>query len=99
MNQIQIINRTETTVEYNFTTVKVCSKNIIITVDNQDTIVSVKFIGGCNGNGKAIDRLVRGLTLEQVVQRLKGVKCGNNTTSCADQLAIACELIMSIQES
>lgn len=99
MNQIQIINRTETTVEYNFTTVKVCSKNIIITVDNQDTIVSVKFIGGCNGNGKAIDRLVRGLTLEQVVQRLKGVICGNNTTSCADQLAIACELIMSIKEA
>lgn len=99
MNQIQIINRTETTVEYNFTTVKVCSKNIIITVDNQDTIVSVKFIGGCNGNGKAIGRLVRGLTLEQVVQRLKGVKCGNNTTSCADQLAIACELIMSIREA
>ena len=91
MNQIQIINRTETTVEYNFTTVKVCSKNIIITVVNQVTIVCVKFIGGCNGNGKAIDRLVRGLTLEQVVQRLKGVKCGNNTTSCADQLAIACE--------
>lgn len=99
MNQIQITNITETTVEYNFTTVKVCSKNIIITVDNNDTIISVKFIGGCNGNGKAIDRLVKGLTLQQVVQKLKGVKCGNNTTSCADQLAVACELIMNIQEA
>ncbi|MBQ1755862.1 MAG: TIGR03905 family TSCPD domain-containing protein, partial [Oscillospiraceae bacterium] len=49
----------------------------------------VRFTGGCNGNLKAISKLVEGMTVDQIEGYLKGNTCGRNTTSCADQLAIA----------
>ena len=52
-------------------------------------ITNVSFIGGCNGNLKAISKLVDGMTVEQIEEKLKGNLCGKRPTSCADQLAIA----------
>ena len=51
---------------------------------------NVKFTGGCHGNLQAIPALVEGLTVEEVEQRIAGIRCGFKDTSCGDQLAKAC---------
>ncbi len=74
--------------EYVFTTDNVCSKEIKL--DIQDNKISnVEFIGGCNGNLKAIAKVVDGWTIEQVEENFKGITCGRRPTSCADQLVNA----------
>ncbi len=50
---------------------------------------NVQFIGGCNGNLKAIGRLVEGKDAKEVAEILRGNTCGMKGTSCADQLARA----------
>ena len=69
----------------------VCSRSIDIELDG-DTIKSVKFNGGCNGNTKGIASLVQGMKIDDVIARLKGTDCGGRGTSCPDQLAKALEL-------
>ena len=54
-----------------------------------DKVSNIEFIGGCNGNLKAISKLVDGFTVEQIEQKLLGNTCGMKPTSCADQLAKA----------
>ena len=71
----------------------VCSNAIDIDVNN-GIIESVSFSGGCNGNLQGISRLVKGMKIEEAIERLKGIKCGHKTTSCPDQLAQALESIM-----
>ena len=56
---------------------------------NGDVITNIEFIGGCNGNLKAISKLVDGWTVEQIEEKLAGNICGRRPTSCADQLAKA----------
>ena len=68
----------------------VCSRSIEIEEDG-DTIQSVKFNGGCNGNTKGISSLVKGMKVDDVISRLKGTDCGGRGTSCPDQLARALE--------
>ncbi len=64
-----------------------CSQ--FIEFDITDNIITnIKFWGGCNGNLKAISKLVDGWTVEKIEQYLKGNTCGYRPTSCADQLAI-----------
>ena len=65
-----------------------CSTAIDVEVKD-GRIESVKFTGGCNGNLKAIAKLVEGLTVEQIEEKLLGNTCGFKNTSCADQLARA----------
>lgn len=66
----------------------VCSMKI--NFDVEDGIVKkVQFVGGCNGNTQGISRLVEGMKVEDVIQRLEGVNCGGRGTSCPDQLAKA----------
>ena len=55
------------------------------------TVNNVSFIGGCNGNLQGIGKLVEGMKAEEVIDRLKGIKCGMRPTSCPDQLAKALE--------
>ena len=71
----------------------VCSSAIDIELDN-DTIVSVKFTGGCNGNLQGISSLVSGMKVEDAIAKLKGIKCGFKKTSCPDQLACALETLL-----
>ena len=73
---------------YSYRTRGVCSMQIDFNI-NGDVITDVVFIGGCNGNLKAISKLVDGMTVEQIEGYLKGNTCGYKPTSCADQLAIA----------
>lgn len=54
-------------------------------------VYNVVFTGGCNGNLKAIGKLVEGMEREKLVKILKGNTCGPSSTSCADQLALAVE--------
>ncbi|MBR1891519.1 MAG: TIGR03905 family TSCPD domain-containing protein [Clostridia bacterium] len=65
----------------------VCSMEIHFELDG-NVVKNLYFIGGCNGNLKAISKLVEGQTVEYVEQKLLGNVCGRRTTSCADQLAI-----------
>lgn len=55
----------------------------------EDVIKNVRFVGGCNGNLKAIAKLVEGYTVFEIEEKLLGNTCGERNTSCADQLAIA----------
>ena len=61
---------------------------MIVNLDG-DTVRSVKVIGGCNGNLQGIAKLVEGMKADEVIARLKGIKCGGKPTSCPDQLAVA----------
>lgn len=63
-----------------------------IDVELKDGVIdSVKFTGGCNGNLQGISALVKGMTPEDAISRLKGIRCGFKSTSCPDQLAHALE--------
>lgn len=70
----------------------VCSRQIDIEVDG-DTITSVKFTGGCNGNTQGVSALVRGMTIDDAISRLEGINCNGRGTSCPDQLAKALKSI------
>ena len=74
--------------KYTFKTKGVCSSAIDFEVEN-DVIVSVKFTGGCNGNLKGISSLCVGMKVQDVIERLEGIRCGFKSTSCPDQLAKA----------
>lgn len=50
---------------------------------------NVQFTGGCNGNLKGIGALVEGQDVQDVIQKLEGIRCGFKSTSCPDQLAQA----------
>ena len=65
-----------------------CSTMIDREVDG-DIIKSVAFTGGCNGNLKGICSLVRGMKVDDAIEKLQGIKCGFKNTSCPDQLAKA----------
>ena len=65
-----------------------CSTMIDLEVDG-DIIKSVAFTGGCNGNLKGICSLVRGMRVDDAIEKLQGIKCGFKNTSCPDQLAKA----------
>lgn len=65
-----------------------CSSMIDIEVEN-DTIQSVAFTGGCNGNLQGISALVKGMKVDDAIEKLSGIKCGFKDTSCPDQLARA----------
>lgn len=74
--------------QYTYKTRGTCSSQI--TFDLEDgKVYNVKFLGGCNGNLKAISALVEGLSVEEIEEKVKGIKCGFKSTSCSDQLACA----------
>lgn len=71
-----------------------CSTSIDVNVEN-GIIESVTFTGGCNGNLQGISALVKGMTPEEAIGKLKGIRCGFKPTSCPDQLAKALESMLS----
>lgn len=73
-----------------YTTKGTCSRKIIIDVED-GVIADCKFVSGCSGNTMGVSALVKGMTVEEVISRLKGIKCGFKSTSCPDQLARALE--------
>lgn len=73
---------------FEYRTEDVCARTIRFELDGE-VIRNIEFLGGCNGNLKAISKLVDGLTVDQVLDKLSGNTCGSRDTSCADQLATA----------
>ncbi len=76
--------------EYTYKTQNTCSSEIKLNIDG-NVVTNISFTGGCNGNLKAIPRLVDGWTVEAIEEKLAGVTCGRRPTSCADQLVRACK--------
>jgi len=74
--------------QYTYKTSTVCAQRIRFDIEG-NVITNIRFEGGCNGNLKAIAKLVDGWTVEQIEEKLKGNTCGMRPTSCADQLALA----------
>ena len=75
---------------YEYTPHGVCSTRIVLDIDN-DRITDMHFVGGCSGNTQGTSALVTGMRVEDVIARLRGVRCGRRETSCPDQLARALE--------
>lgn len=68
----------------------VCSKKIEFTIES-GKLKDVSFYGGCDGNLQGISKLVDGMKVAEVIEKLKGIKCGGKNTSCPAQLAKALE--------
>ena len=73
---------------YSYRTSGTCASKIDFEI-NDGVITDIVFTNGCNGNLKAISKLVDGWTADAIADKLAGNTCGFNTTSCADQLAKA----------
>lgn len=78
--------------KYTYQTHGTCSTRIFIDAEG-DTVNSVQFENGCNGNTQGIGKLVEGMKIDDVILRLEGIRCGMKTTSCPDQLARALKAI------
>lgn len=75
--------------KYNYKTENTCSKEIEFDL-NDNVVTNVKFLGGgCPGNLQAVPKLVEGLTVEEIVNKVGGINCGFRGTSCANELAKA----------
>ncbi len=74
--------------EFSYKTKGTCSSQIQFELEN-GIVHNVKFTGGCNGNLKAIAKLVEGMEAAKVAELLKGNTCGFKPTSCGDQLSQA----------
>ena len=74
--------------KYSYKTKGTCSAQINFNIEG-NIVTDVEFLGGCNGNLKAISKLVEGMSVEQIEEKLLGNTCGFKDTSCADQLAKA----------
>ena len=81
---------------YTYKTNKTCSRQIIVNVEN-GIIKEVKFIGGCSGNTQGISALVKGMKIEDVVDKCRGIDCAGRGTSCPDQLSKVLEEIIRTQ--
>ena len=64
----------------------VCSKKITIEVEN-DVIENVSFLGGCPGNTLGLSSLLKGMSVNDAINKLEGIKCGFRNTSCPNELA------------
>ena len=73
---------------YVYRTQGTCSTNIELDVE-EGVLKEVTYWGGCNGNLQGISRLVTGMKVEDVIEKLEGVRCGRRSTSCPDQLCKA----------
>ena len=77
-------------ISYDFTPQRVCPRNIHVELsDDGNTIERVEFTGGCDGNTKAVAKLVRGHDVDEIIAMLAGNDCRGRGTSCADQMTIA----------
>ena len=64
-----------------------CCALMNVIIDDNNKIYDVEFFGGCNGNLSGIRQLVKGMQIDEVIDKLSGIKCGAKQTSCPDQLS------------
>ena len=81
---------------YRYRTQGVCSQEMIIELsDDKKILKSLQIIGGCPGNTLGLAKLVQNMPVPDVIARLDGIRCGNKSTSCPDQLARALKAILA----
>lgn len=80
--------------KYAYKPIGICPSKIELEIEN-DILKSVAFFGGCNGNLQAISKLVEGMPISEVKEKLSGIRCGHKSTSCADQLVKGIEEALS----
>jgi uncharacterized protein (TIGR03905 family) len=73
---------------YEYKTKGVCSAKITFEVEN-DKVKNVQFFGGCSGSSIGISKLVEGMNINDIIEKVEGTKCGSRGSSCPDQLANA----------
>lgn len=69
-----------------YRTVGTCCQLIQVAIQD-GKVVDAEFLGGCNGNLKGIKSLIKGMAIDDVIEKLQGITCGSKSTSCPDQLA------------
>ena len=74
--------------EFIYTPSGVCSRQMIFKIENNN-IVDFEVVGGCSGNLQGIKSLIKGLSIDEVINKLSDIKCGMKDTSCPDQIAKA----------
>ena len=74
--------------QYEYRTKGTCSQRILFEIED-GIVKNVQYIGGCHGNLQGISKLGEGMTVEDVIARVEGIRCGMKPTSCPDQLARA----------
>ena len=80
---------------YEYVPKGVCSRLIHVELNDANEIVEAHFVAGCSGNTQGVCSLAKGMKAEEVIARLKGIKCGNKATSCPDQLSLMLEEILN----
>jgi uncharacterized protein (TIGR03905 family) len=79
--------------KYSYIPRGVCSSLIEFEIED-GRVKNLVFTDGCDGNAIGIGRLVEGLPAEEVAEKLAGVPCGRNPTSCPDQLSKALRAVL-----
>lgn len=74
---------------YEYKTQNTCSSKITFDIDENDIVSNIEFTGGCNGNLKALQKILDGMSAAEIKEKCAGIMCGRRPTLCADQLAIA----------
>lgn len=74
--------------QYEYKTKGTCSQRILFDISD-GKVTNVQFVGGCNGNLQGISKLVEGMDVNEVIEKIEGIHCGFKPTSCPDQLAKA----------
>ena len=72
--------------EYIYNPRGVCSRQFVFDIE-ESKIVNVRIIGGCPGNLLGISSLLKGMDVDDAIERMKGIRCGAKPTSCPDQIA------------
>lgn len=75
--------------QFTYKTYGVCSRLINISISDDDIIEDVSYVGGCHGNLQGISALVKGMKIDDVIEKFENIKCGYKDTSCPAQLALA----------
>lgn len=71
-----------------YTTKGTCARSIELEIEG-NVVKQARFVGGCHGNTQGVAALVKGMSVDEVIARLDGIRCGSKPTSCPDQLACA----------
>lgn len=73
---------------FEYKTSGVCARKITLEVEN-NRLKDIVFNGGCDGNLQGISNLARGMEIEDIIEKLDGIKCGRKKSSCPEQLTKA----------
>lgn len=74
--------------EYTYTPRGVCSMQMVFDIEG-NIVKKLQIIGGCPGNTVGVAELIKGKTIDEIIEKLKGIDCGGRGTSCPDQIARA----------